>query len=505
MKVIRVHDDDLAEIDSIRLKREVDVWSKLKHSNILPFLGVYDIGAPLPIFLSPFYKFGHIGNYLKSHPSADRHQLMHGVAIGLEYLHKNDIVHGNLETRNILVDKRHVPCICDFGFSRIVGEAGFTTYGIGSTTHIAPELFAVLDMDGESTKLKPSARVTKSSDVYSFGCLALEILNPTPPPPKIGSPFVTPDGLDALRPNRSDYPLGTVSQELWFVLDQCWFVDPHQRPTMTEILASPAFGVAQRRESLTIPQLELKTSSDDGSDGEETGFGDPCLRSLPGKERCPRYLVEHPIFAKGGYCDISRGKLNMWNGQGVQVAVKAIRPNLDDDPAQIQAMINRLHCQTRLWTKLRHPNVLPFLGMYDVGRTFPILVSPFCKFGHVREYLQTHSDANRNQIAHGVAAGVKYLHDLDIVHGNLKAENVFIDKGGVATIGDFGMFSIVDVRDFPIPSRTMHMAPELSAVLRKSGHRTKTEHTPSSPTKMSDIYSFAFVILEACSFLNFHS
>ncbi|KAJ7863015.1 kinase-like domain-containing protein [Mycena leptocephala] len=265
---------------------------------------------------------------------------------------------------------------------------------------------------------------------------------------------------------------------------------------MTEILASPAFGVAQRRESLTIPQLELKTSSDDGSDGEETGFGDPCLRSLPGKERCPRYLVEHPIFAKGGYCDISRGKLNMWNGQGVQVAVKAIRPNLDDDPAQIQAMINRLHCQTRLWTKLRHPNVLPFLGMYDVGRTFPILVSPFCKFGHVREYLQTHSDANRNQIAHGVAAGVKYLHDLDIVHGNLKAENVLIDKGGVATIGDFGMFNIMDVRDFPIPSRTMHMTPELSAVLPKSGHRTETEHTPSSPTKMSDIYSFAFVILE---------
>jgi hypothetical protein len=84
-------------------------------------------------------------------------------------------------------------------------------------------------------------------------------------------------------------------------------------------------------------------------------------------------------------------------------------------------------------------------------------------------------------------------------------ENVLIDKGGVATLGDFGMFSVVDVRDFPIPSRTMHMAPELSAVLPKSGHRTETQHTPSSPTKMSDIYSFAFVILEACSFLNFHS
>ncbi|KAJ7820201.1 kinase-like domain-containing protein [Mycena leptocephala] len=494
MKAIRIHDDDLAETDSImkRLKREVGVWSKLKHPNILPFLGVYDIDAPLPIFLSPFYKFGHVENYLRNHPSANRHQLMHGVAFGLEYLHKNDVVHGNLEARNVLVDKRHVPCICDFGFSRIVGEAGFTTYGIGSTTHIAPELFAVLDMDGESTKLTPPARATKSSDVYSFGCLALEILNPAPPPAKIGSPFVTPEGLDALRPNRPDYPTGTVSHDMWFVLDQCWFVDPHQRPTMAEILASLAFSVAQRRESLTVPGLVLKTFSDGCSDGEEIGFGDPCLRSLPGEERRPRYLVEHRMFATGDYCDIFRGNLNLWDGQGVQVAVKIIRPNSNDDPTQVQALMNRLNREARLWTKLRHPNVLPFLGIYDVGRAIPILVSPFCKFGHVREYLQNHSHANRNQLVHGVAAGVKYLHDLGIVHGDLKAENVLIDKRGVASIVDFGIFSIVDVHDSP-PDRTMHMAPELLAASPKL---VRVKHRPSPPTKMSDMYSFALVILE---------
>ncbi|KAF7345560.1 Glycoside hydrolase family 76 protein [Mycena venus] len=462
MKAIRMHDDAQAETDSImrRLKREVGVWSKLKHPNILPFLGVYDIGAPLPIFLSPFYKFGHVGNYLKNHPSADRHQLMHGVAFGLEYLHKNDVVHGGLEARNILIDKHHVPCICDFGFSRI-------------------NCLLFWIWMGESTKLTPPALATKSSDVYSFGCLALEILNPAPPPAKIGSPFVTPEGLDALRPNRPDYPTGTVSRELWFVLDQCWFVDPHQRPTMTEILASLAFSVEPRRESLTVPELMLKTSSEAGSDGEEIGFGDSCLRSLPGEERRPRYLVEHRMFATGGYCDIFRGNLNLWDGQGVQVAVKIIRPNSNDDPPQVQALMNlqRLHREARLWTKLRHPNVLPFLGMYDVGRAIPILVSPFCKFGHV----------------HGVAAGVKYLHDLDIVHGDLKAENVLIDKRGVASIVDFGIFSIVNVRDFPAPDRT-YMAPELLAASPKLVHGTVTKQKPNPPTKMSDMYSFALIL-----------
>ncbi|KAJ7264481.1 kinase-like domain-containing protein [Mycena haematopus] len=483
MKQIRVHSDDLVETDSLmrRLKREVEIWSQLKHPNILPFLGVYDIGAPLPVFLSPFCQFGHMGNYLKTHPLANRRQLMHGVAFGLKYLHNHNIVHGDLKLANILVDKRHVPCICDFGISRIVGQAGFTTYSMGSTAHLAPELFAVLDIDGGNTELTPP-RPTSCSDVYSFACLALDILNPSPPPAKMGTPFVTHKGLNDLRPDRAAYSVDSISHELWLVLDKCWMVDPHLRPTMEEILASPAFGVTQDYDSLIVPKLMLRAFSPSEGDGDEIAFGDHCLRFMPGDVRSLAKQNKIPR-ATAGYWDIFRAKLDLSGSRRIQVVIKTLEPNFTEDPAQVQELTNSLNRQSHVWTKLRHANVLPFLGLYDVGEAMPILIWPFCEFGHVRHYLRNYSQVNRKQLVHDVASGLKYLHDLDIVHGNLKVENILIDKRGVACITDFEIFRTMDLLGFSIPGRT---ASELVHHERKS----------SSFTKMSDMYSFALVALE---------
>ncbi|KAJ7788879.1 kinase-like domain-containing protein [Mycena olivaceomarginata] len=230
----------------------------LRHRNVLPFLGVYEIGAPLPILLSPFFTFGHIGIYLENHPSALRQKLSHDVGFGLEYLHNNGIVHGDLKLSNILVDKHHVACICDFGITRILQVAGFTTYSTRSTRNVAPELWAKLDTDGESTKVIPAAPLTKNSDIYAFACVILDIIAGKGLRDTYRAPFlVTREGLEALRPNRTDYAVGSVSHELWFLLDQCWSVDPQLRPTMGEILGSPAFGITQKKESWTVPRLKL--------------------------------------------------------------------------------------------------------------------------------------------------------------------------------------------------------------------------------------------------------
>ncbi|KAJ6475618.1 kinase-like domain-containing protein [Mycena sanguinolenta] len=170
-------------ITALRLKREVNIWSNLKHPNIL---GVYDIGTPLSIFLHPFCRFGHIGNYLKTHlGEAPR---MHGIAVGLQYLH-NNVVHGDLKMTNVPVDKCRIPNVRDFGVSQIVGEAGFTTY-------LAPELF-VPDTDMETPQLEPHP--TKCSDVYFFAYLALDVPTPSSPPAKMGTPIVSRKDLAAFR------------------------------------------------------------------------------------------------------------------------------------------------------------------------------------------------------------------------------------------------------------------------------------------------------------------
>ncbi|KAJ7797145.1 kinase-like domain-containing protein, partial [Mycena olivaceomarginata] len=154
--------------------REVNIWHKLKHRNILPLIGMYDIGHDLPALTSPFYNFGHIGRYLQSYPSADRHKLVHDCASGLKYLHDNGIVHGDLKPENILIDKNHVACICDFVISRIVHVKGFTTSNrAGTIIYMAPELFVASGEDSTVEQITPCT--TFASDMWAFGLVALGV------------------------------------------------------------------------------------------------------------------------------------------------------------------------------------------------------------------------------------------------------------------------------------------------------------------------------------------
>ncbi|KAJ6447773.1 kinase-like domain-containing protein, partial [Mycena sanguinolenta] len=145
----------------------------------------------------------------------------------------------------------------------------------------------------------------------------------------------------------------------------------------------------------------------------------------------------------------------------------------------------------QIWSKLKHPNVLPFLGLYDVGQATPILVSPFCKFGHVGHYVRNHSKANRIQLVHDMAAGLKYLHDLDIAHGNLKVANVLVTSSFRACIADFGLSSIVNgMSSLQLTNSSMrarggtlrYQAPEL---LNRGHHNSQ-----------SDVFAFACVAYE---------
>ncbi|KAJ6521091.1 kinase-like domain-containing protein [Mycena vulgaris] len=233
--MIRVSDDGSGHLDDVlrRLKREVNVWRRLRHKNILPFIGVCDDVAPLPVLISPFYKFGHVGTYLKRHPTVDRNDLVCGVASGLQFLHRNDVIHGDLKVHNVLVDKRGAPCICDFGISKIINRRGFTTSSVGTAPYMAPELFLVVD---DKRERETSPCTTKSSDVYSFALLVLEILTSEPPKGRPSGPIVTAKLLAALHPNRADYDVQKVTNTIWSVLDRCWAFDPQLRPTITEVL-----------------------------------------------------------------------------------------------------------------------------------------------------------------------------------------------------------------------------------------------------------------------------
>ncbi|KAJ7927785.1 kinase-like domain-containing protein, partial [Mycena leptocephala] len=237
IKMIRMSDDGSGQHEEMlrRLKREVDIWSRLKHRNILSFIGICEDLAPLPVLISPFYKFGHVGKYLTKHPGVNREKLVLGVASGLQFLHENGVVHGDLK-QNVLVDKHGVPCICDFGISKVVSCRGFTTSNVGTAPYMAPELFCVVDEPGMNSHASSTPGTTPCSDVYSFALLVLEILTAEPPKARPSRPIVTARILADLRPKRMDYDKREVPRRAWSVLDRCWTFEPLLRPSISEVL-----------------------------------------------------------------------------------------------------------------------------------------------------------------------------------------------------------------------------------------------------------------------------
>ncbi|KAJ7881595.1 kinase-like domain-containing protein [Mycena olivaceomarginata] len=233
---------------SQRLDREARVWHRIKHRNILPFFGQFDIGRSFPVLISPYYKFGHIGEYLRQHSGADKRKLLHDVAVGLAFLHDAGVVHGDLKAENILVDKDGVACIGDFGISRIHGVSGFTTsHRAGTLVYMAPELWAYVTRHGKDQS--PAPRATFESDIWTFGLVAVGIWTgfPLKTAKRVEQQGRTAlmgsraDVEDLLRPTRQQYGSDAVSDAMWGELEKCWQSNPDSRPTMTALLVSRLF------------------------------------------------------------------------------------------------------------------------------------------------------------------------------------------------------------------------------------------------------------------------
>ncbi|CAA7266440.1 unnamed protein product [Cyclocybe aegerita] len=69
----------------------------------------------------------------------------------------------------------------------------------------------------------------------------------------------------------------------------------------------------------------------------------------------------------------------------------------------------------------------------------PCIITPWMENGTLLEFVQANTKACRRSLVVQVAEGIHHLGSLDIVHGDLKAANILIDKGGKAYIADFGL------------------------------------------------------------------
>jgi len=254
IKYMRIYTSNDRNVEMSRFCREAVAWRHLRHTNILPLLGVTMEPNKL-MFVSEWMENGNISAFVRKHQEVNRVQLLVDVALGLEYLHDLNLVHGDLKGANILIKKDRRACIANFGLSTITSLAfGPSTDSIAAFSEAsglsADSRISLMDhMSGGTAQwtspellypdrygLKRDHRPTKQSDCYALGMVIYEVLCGRVPYWDKSNPALA--ILQGVRPTKPP-TMATLgfTEDLWWTVECCWMEDRALRPKVKVVLS----------------------------------------------------------------------------------------------------------------------------------------------------------------------------------------------------------------------------------------------------------------------------
>ncbi|KAF3633783.1 serine/threonine-protein kinase CTR1 [Capsicum chacoense] len=217
------HDDQLKEF-----LREVAIMKRVRHPNVVLFMGAVTKRPHLSI-VTEYLPRGSLYRLIHRPAAGElldqrrRIRMALDVAKGINYLHclSPPIVHWDLKSPNLLVDKNWNVKVCDFGLSRFKANTFISSKSVAGT----PEWMAPEFLRGEPSNEK--------SDVYSFGVILWELVTMQQPWNGLSPAQVV--GAVAFQNRRLTIPQNT-SPMLASLMEDCWNDDPVQRPSFASIV-----------------------------------------------------------------------------------------------------------------------------------------------------------------------------------------------------------------------------------------------------------------------------
>lgn len=216
-------DDQLKEF-----LREVAIMKRVRHPNVVLFMGAVTKRPHLSIVTEylprgSLYRLIHKPTAGEILDQRRRMRMALDVAKGVNYLHRLSppIVHWDLKSPNLLVDKNWTVKVCDFGLSRFKANTFISSKSVAGT----PEWMAPEFLRGEPSNEK--------SDVYSFGVILWELVTMQQPWNGLSPAQVV--GAVAFQSRRLVIPQNTPPL-LTSLIESCWSDEPSQRPSFTSIV-----------------------------------------------------------------------------------------------------------------------------------------------------------------------------------------------------------------------------------------------------------------------------
>ncbi|KDD72142.1 protein kinase, partial [Helicosporidium sp. ATCC 50920] len=163
------------------LEGEVELLRRLRHPNVVQYLGTAQQGEELLIFLE-LVSGGSIASVVSRYGALEERvarRYTRQMTRGLAYLHSQGVIHRDIKGANILVDERGRIKLADFGASKqLVEMASLGDVGSmkGTPFWMAPEVIR-------------GKRYGRQADIWSLGCTLLEMVSGKPPWSHLESQF----------------------------------------------------------------------------------------------------------------------------------------------------------------------------------------------------------------------------------------------------------------------------------------------------------------------------
>jgi len=138
-----------------------------------------------------------------------------------------------------------------------------------------------------------------------------------------------------------------------------------------------------------------------------------------------------------------------------QMVMKTPSVNFDDDPSYIE----RFHMEEWAGKRIKHKNVLETFEQ-NKPRNFMYFLMEYIEGQTLGEWIKNHRKPDIEQVTgiiNQIIQGLRSIHRMEMLHRDLKPDNIIITSNGTAKIIDFGSIKIAGIEEISTPVERLEL------------------------------------------------
>lgn len=165
------------------------------------------------------------------------------------------------------------------------------------------------------------------------------------------------------------------------------------------------------------------------------------------------------LLGRGGFATVYRARNRVTS---LEVAIKVIEKSKICEPS----MISRVNGEIRIHAQMHHPSIVSVVDCFE-DESLVYIVLELCSNGNLYKNLKTFgakSEAESAVITCQILRGVQHIHDMGVIHRDLKMSNILLDEKQNVKICDFGLsvqLEHPDEEHFTLCGTPNYIAPEI--------------------------------------------